>query len=250
VLFSHGQHNPASQEGIELLAHELIHVAQQPTVHDPCCSKVDLVEENSLEHEASEGAKQLSNGYYPALNVRSGNQLLLCDKNKTAHKEPAAKTTISSPSHDFYTINAETLAEAAKVMEKQSEDQNSGAGKTDWVPNLTYAFDENGVVVKATVTVTLKITMPKWSNAEKISKPAKAEWDRFYKALEKHEDGHVQLVKSELSDIADSLIGKSEDIAKEDFKKATDALQEKSDTYDVETDHGKKRGCIIDTGIK
>lgn len=162
---------------------------------------------------------------------------------KPKAKAPAT-TTISTPRQASYTINAKTLEEAAAVVSQREE-----AGLTEWFPNLSYKT-KDGVITSATVTVNLTVTMPNWPGAAKLSKAAKAEWGRFYRALADHEQGHVDLVHKHLENIADSLIGKTEDEAKAAFQQAIDDLQMESDKYDQDTDHGRKRGTIIDTTVE
>ena len=92
--------------------------------------------------------------------------------------------------------------------------------------------------------------MPRWPRASKLSKAAKAEWKRFYQALYDHEQGHVKLVRAKLKGLGQSLVGKGVQDAKTAYQEALDALQDASDEYDDQTDHGRKKGTIIDTSIK
>ncbi len=49
-----------------------------------------------------------------------------------------------------------------------------------------------------TVHVGWSITMPRWSGYDVATDSAKAEWDRFYAALEAHEMGHLEIVDQHL----------------------------------------------------
>lgn len=160
-------------------------------------------------------------------------------------KPPPGTTTIGAPARQTYPVTGATLAQAAAVIEAREE-----AGLTEWKPKLKYDKDDAGLVTHATVTVPLTITMPNWSAASKLSKAAKAEWDRFYQALEAHEQGHVDLVNKHLGGLGATLVGKTEAEASDAFANAVQELKDASDTYDVDTDHGRNHGTELDVGIK
>ena len=155
----------------------------------------------------------------------------------------AGQTTIKPVKNATYTVTAKTLKEAADQIGARTE-----AGETTWKPTYSVTPDENGNVTKATVTVEITVTMPSWPGAAKLGAADKAKWDSFYAALRAHEQGHVDLAKSKLANVADSLIGKSQTDAGTAFQQALTDLQTASDDYDTRTDHGIKTGCKIDTG--
>jgi predicted secreted Zn-dependent protease len=250
VVFGTGRYVPATAAGKKILAHELTHVIQQRSdnVRGPIAISSS---EDLSEREATHTAEQLvAGGSIQSILQSSGPVLQREDGKKgTTPKEKVKKspgaTIIGEPTQSSYTVKGNTLAEAAAVIDARDE-----AGLTEWNVNLSYTTDENGIITRVTVTVNLKITMPNWPGAAKLSKAAKAEWDRFYRALEEHEQGHVSLLRERFSGLGESLVGKSEAEAKADFETAKQELQKKSDEYDVETDYGRKRGTIIDTSIK
>jgi predicted secreted Zn-dependent protease len=156
----------------------------------------------------------------------------------------AGKTTINPPKRASYTIDAQTLHEVADVIGAREE-----AGETTWEPNLNYKTSSDGVVTQATVTVDLTITMPEWPAARKRKKRVRDEWERFFRALDAHEQGHVDLVRKHLEGVAASLVGLSEEEAQQKFAEALQELQDASDQYDADTDHGRKHGTIIDLSV-
>lgn len=72
---------------------------------------------------------------------------------------------------------------------------------------------------------------------------------RFCAALEAHEEGHVELVVQQLSGLDERLVGQSVGAAQRVWKQALAAVEAASETYDRETDHGRKRGTIIDVSV-
>jgi hypothetical protein len=157
-------------------------------------------------------------------------------------RQPASSTTICT-SENTYTVNAASLAGAAKVFAKRDE-----MGETTWKPVHSLITHE-GVAVRATVTVPIIVLMPTWPGATKLSPAAKAEWKRAYAAVMVHEQHHVDLARQHLQDLHTKLIGKTEAKAGEIFTGAFEKLKEASDDYDTATDHGKTEGTDLNTSI-
>ena len=88
--------------------------------------------------------------------------------------------------------------------------------------------------------------MPQWVEYGSASQPEKDEWDRFIAALEAHEQGHIDIVKQQLSGIDEQMAGQSPDAAKQIWQNALSDLQSASDNYDAQSDHGRNQGTIID----
>jgi predicted secreted Zn-dependent protease len=163
-------------------------------------------------------------------------------------EESPGKTVFEPIDDKSYKIKAKTLSEAAAAMDAHDPEE---WGKCEWDPQLDADFDTStGAITKATVTVVITITMPKWKGAKKLSEAAKAEWDRFYQALLDHENGHVERVHTHLTGLGESLIGMTTEQANAECTKVMTELQTDSDEYDVDTDHGRNEGTIIDTSIE
>lgn len=154
-------------------------------------------------------------------------------------------TTTFKVENKTYTVTAKTLQEAADQISQREE-----AGETTWNPKFNLKTDESGNVTDATVDVTITVTLPNWPNTTKLSKAAKAEWDRAFGVLKKHEENHVQLVRDKLKDMAKSLVGKSQAEAEAIFQKALTELQQASDNYDASSDHGRNEGTDLDTSVE
>lgn len=155
--------------------------------------------------------------------------------------KPAATTTFTV-NRATYTVTAKTLKEAAAQISQRAE-----AGETTWRPVSNTHHDDSGKIDNATVAVTITVTMPRWDGATKLNPTDKAKWDSFVQALEAHEQGHVDLARDKLKDVAQSMVGQTEAEAKATLKQAVDDLQAASDAYDDGNDHGRKAGCVIVT---
>lgn len=164
-------------------------------------------------------------------------------RQKKSSPKPPTQTNFTVH-NKTYTIAATTLQEVADQISQREE-----AGETTWNPQFTLAFDENGNATNVTVNVPISVTLPNWPGAAKLSRAAKAEWDRAFRVLKAHEERHVQLARNKLKDVAKSLVGKSQSEAETIFADAVAKLQKSSDDYDANSDHGRNEGTNIDTSI-
>lgn len=141
-----------------------------------------------------------------------------------------------------YDVRADTLEQAAEAISDREE-----AATAEWFPRYEYEADQ--FVTSAVVTVATKITMPRWVGIESAPAAERAEWERFCSALHRHEQGHVQLVTKFLSDVDTQLIGESVDAALKVWDRRLKALAGASRAYDLQTDHGRKLGTVIDLSV-
>ena len=128
-------------------------------------------------------------------------------------------------------------------------DQLSGmpeAGKAEWNDSTyTMQFDDNGVVTNVDATVNPKITMPSWIDSSQAPQAAQEEWNRWFRALEDHENGHVQLVYDEVTGVDERMVGKSQNDAAQEWNDTFARLQQRSDQYDADTAHGENTGTVM-----
>ncbi len=241
IVFGVGQYVPGSMEGEKLIAHELTHVVQQDSA-PPLSDKLTVSKPlEGYENEAGAAARAVTS----RLSVGICGAITALQRKDKGQAKGGSRTIFPPIKYKSYPVKATTLKGAVEAMKKARGEE---AGETEWEPKLNYSFDKKTDIIKsASVTVPIVVTMPKWPGAKKLGKAAKAEWERFYKALKDHEEGHVKLVRERLKDQHKSLVGKSKEGAEAAFQKALDALQKASDDYDVKTDHGRKQGTIIDT---
>jgi predicted secreted Zn-dependent protease len=152
-------------------------------------------------------------------------------------------TTIHDPERVTYDVSAPTLAEAARLIAEMDE-----AGRAEWWPHLDYDT-EAGVLSAVTVTVPTRITMPRWPEYTSAAQACREEWDRFWVALDHHEQGHIALVRQHLDGLHRRLRGLPESEAAQAWEDALGALNQASESYDAQTDHGRNQGTVIDASV-
>src|SRR3954447_15504986 len=83
------------------------------------------------------------------------------------------------------------------------------AGRTSWSPTYALESDGNAIVTAATVRCGFEITMPVWPEYTTASAAARCEWDRWWRALEAHEQGHVDVVTAVFAGVDGQMLGAS-----------------------------------------
>jgi predicted secreted Zn-dependent protease len=140
----------------------------------------------------------------------------------------------------MYDVPGNTLSEVATVIAAMAE-----AGKAEWWPELAYEGSD-GLVCAVNVTVQQRKTMPYWQGYSDATQPMKDEWDRFWRALDAHEQGHFDLVRTHLENVDQLLVGQPVADVQRVFNDVVAALDAASSAYDAYTSHGLNQGTSID----
>ena len=64
---------------------------------------------------------------------------------------------------------------------------------------------KNGVVAQATVTLSLVVTLPEWTNYASANATERQKWDEFVGKVKKHEEGHVDIARRGRTAILNAL---------------------------------------------
>jgi hypothetical protein len=90
--------------------------------------------------------------------------------------------------------------------------------------------------------------MPVWTAYKKAPKACQEEWDRMWKKLEEHEDGHRLVHLETLTNMQDTLAKQTNltaDQFKADFAQMEADGQSNQDKFDTATGHGSKKGVTL-----
>jgi predicted secreted Zn-dependent protease len=153
-------------------------------------------------------------------------------------------TTTYSTSWTTYDVSGATLADVGAAISHRTE-----AGSCTWNPTYTTTVDADGKVDSFTVTCPYTIEMPNWTDKSGASPEAQAEWDRWYAALQTHEQGHYEATAWVFDNMDDTMLGLTPDEATGQFGKFVYDAQQCSDRYDTDTNHGLNYGTVMDTSI-
>ncbi|MBA2279699.1 MAG: DUF922 domain-containing Zn-dependent protease [Actinomycetota bacterium] len=155
-------------------------------------------------------------------------------------------TEFGAPHWTTYDVSGATLADVAAVLTQRDE-----AGETTWNPTHTMSWDDSGNVTDVTVHCGFDVQMPNWVEYSQASADAQTEWDRWYGALEEHEQGHLTIAEGVFTDLESQMVGKSQADAEAAFQAAVTKAQTDSDAYDTGNGHGTtaSNSTVMDTNI-
>ena len=72
-------------------------------------------------------------------------------------------------------------------------------GAATFETSLTFATNAAGRFSRVDLTFSLRIEMPVWSRYSSRPEAERREWDRFYRVLLEHEQGHIAIFRREAS---------------------------------------------------
>jgi hypothetical protein len=157
----------------------------------------------------------------------------------TGADESVGPVTASS-----YAVDGSSLADVAAFIGGRDE-----AGHVHWGPTLDF-HQTDGVIDSVTINVSIDLEMPAWSPPSSMLPKARAEWTRWYAALQAHEQGHIDLVHQAFDGLASQLLGKQVATGRRRFATARTTLATASTAYDGRTGHGTRQGTIMNVAIE
>jgi predicted secreted Zn-dependent protease len=140
-------------------------------------------------------------------------------------------------------IGGKTLGEALKELLKRGE-----WGEFDGDIGYSAKADANGHVTEITLNPSYTIEMPTWAGYSKAPKACQKEWDRMWKKLEEHENGHLAIHLDALDKIQDALKQQTDLTASEldsQVARIMKQAQDNQNKYDSSTGNGSKKGVQL-----
>lgn len=237
IYFNEGRYNPGTHSGRHLLAHELTHVVQQTGgeasdrhsrtgISGTIRRKAKLTSApESIQRESEEGI---------LLNQSSGG---------------AASSTSITVDHKTRDVHGKTLTQVYNSMTSGGT-QEAGSILPLLKPDPQYEYDDNDHVKKAVVHVHEVKTMPNWAELNSQCTPVKNEWNRFYKALDAHEDKHLEIDHKHFADVHKQLLGKKREDAWKRLDTVVEAADKANQDYDNSSQHGLTEGTKINGAVQ
>jgi predicted secreted Zn-dependent protease len=160
---------------------------------------------------------------------------------------------------DYYTVTGSTVEELRRELNARGPIGESGhrsEGNTRSQMRWSYDFVvRNGICIttQTSLDVEIRMTLPRWEHPDYLNYVLTGHWDRYSKALRKHEDGHRYRAEATAREIRRVL-------AAEPGEKDCQALQRRLDAkagallaslrlaqarYDSDTDNGAKQGVWL-----
>ena len=157
----------------------------------------------------------------------------------------------------YYKVPGKTVEEMRKELKTTTPTRINGRSfdaHTTWVIKWNIQWATKGMscsIVSVTTRVSIVFTLPKWTNYKEASPEEKAKWDRFFKRLVEHENGHKDIAVGSAKEIEKVVMNmesrKDCDTLKHDSNQLGQTIIEKylelTQQYDVVTDHGRKQSA-------
>ena len=130
------------------------------------------------------------------------------------------------------------------------------SGSASYIINPNYWWDETNAkcsMKKVLFKVKYTIILPHWTNYRKVSRDWQQAWDRFYTALEAHENKHKDITIRAAKEIEASIMQlgdrescaelklEADRICRDGYKK----LRQTQIKFDTDTNHGATEGVIL-----
>ena len=159
-----------------------------------------------------------------------------------------------------YAVKAANDSDLARAVETAGPKSASGRrypSVTRWEIQWSNSFrlDAQGMcqVDEFVPSLEVSVLMPEWTGRESASAGLRKRWDRFIKALEFHEQGHVRHAQQAVSNLVERVgrLGGAQncDAAEQDFNRVVEevlsAARSADIRYDEKTDHGRTQGAIF-----
>ncbi len=169
------------------------------------------------------------------------------------HSQPDVKSTI-----EYYDIYGSNINDLKLEIQKKGSKEGSKRydAYTTW--RVGWEFEtissNNKCTLKNVIVITeIKIVMPKWVNYSSAKKEVRQIWDKYYKALLDHENGHKEIglkAADEIEKEIKKIKPKSScDELERDINRNGDYVIAKYNSvekeYDRKTNHGLNTGVIL-----
>jgi len=158
--------------------------------------------------------------------------------------------TFQHANFQFYEIQGSTADELQAGMAQSGPTSSGGAefaANTSWQFHWSWNQTTAGGVCHPTnvhVTYSVTIAFPHWTPPANAAPGLVDRWTTFSEALATHEDGHAVRVIQNAGKVGDAIAGASCANAQAAAQSALDSIQQISDQYDSDTNHGATQGAV------
>lgn len=151
----------------------------------------------------------------------------------------------------FYDVDGQDAAAVRAAMNAvRPTDRNDGErvdALSHWTIRWRWAGHGRGGcnLRAATVRVRAAVMLPRLAHPETVPAPLLARWDRYRRALEAHEAGHVRYAYDHRAAVLAAIRGATCATAAAAARAALAAIKAHDIDYDRDTDHGRRQGAVF-----
>ena len=157
----------------------------------------------------------------------------------------------------YYEVEGDRVEDLKNEVKVKTPIRNNGKpfdANTTWYVKWNTQWAMKGMscgIISVTTRVSIIFTLPKWANYKEHSGKEREKWDRFFKRLVDHENGHKDIAVGSAKELEKSILDmesrKNCDDLKRDANRLGETIIEKyqglTEQYDLETDHGRKQNA-------
>jgi predicted secreted Zn-dependent protease len=115
--------------------------------------------------------------------------------------------------YSYFTVGGSTLQEIQDQLDRRGPEvkttghRHPGAAQMRFVSKISYAKDADGCkVAKASVTVKVKIILPRWTRPHSADASVRLIWDTLASDIKRHEESHVVIAKNHARMLEQALL--------------------------------------------
>ncbi len=98
---------------------------------------------------------------------------------------------------------------------------------------------------RATTSLEITVTLPHWANPKGADSALITRWNKYYKALARHEQGHVDNVTKGYPKVLQAIQNATCATAEQAALQAIEPIREADRVYDEKTGHGATEGAVF-----
>jgi hypothetical protein len=168
-------------------------------------------------------------------------------RDPTNKMPPLKGSTIINQKAATLTTSGKTITEAITNLISQGKGEaGSVTCAPEWYRNKFQADGSpDEIICEVNIVVTETKAMPVWTELAQQCEPVKREWNRFYRALDTHENGHLTRDQAAFKDLHKKILGRKEEDAVAIYEGAITKAETDNEAYDLSTGHGFTQGTRV-----
>jgi predicted secreted Zn-dependent protease len=172
------------------------------------------------------------------------------DPTPAAPLPTAAVADVSGAEISYYDIEGATAADLGQAMRELGPvayDGWKGSAATNWYISWNWPGygSQDCQLGDATVSYTVRVTLPQWQPPARTSPELVTDWNRYVLALASHEQQHVDFVPEGAADVEAAIRGATCQTADAAAMAAIESIRQRDRDYDAATDHGASQGVVF-----
>ena len=172
--------------------------------------------------------------------------------NSVTATQSANQAAIEHAQIIYYDVTGSTASELRASMNelrtKDPYDNNHPVDAyTDWYISWNWpGYGTNNCDLSAaSVTYSIKVSLPRWNAPANTSPELIAKWETYIQLLTFHEKGHVDNVVNNYLSVKIAIQGATCSTAEAEAQRALESLRKFDSSYDSETKHGETQGAVF-----